>query len=105
MAASLGGRSGDVRWKKGRETRGRDDREEEKVEEKRRARWENLINAAAVSWCSPPARARRIDPRPPTCLPIYQSIGNSYYSCCLAGCGYGLDTTDPREVIGCTLLQ
>lgn len=34
-----------------------------------KARWENLINAAGVSWCSPPTRARRIDPLPPTCLP------------------------------------
>lgn len=34
-----------------------------------RARWENLINAAGVSWRSPSTSARRIDPRLPTCLP------------------------------------
>lgn len=36
---------------------------------------------------------------------INWSMGNPYYSFCLAGCGYGLDTAGPREVIGCTLLQ
>lgn len=37
--------------------------------------------------------------------PIDWPTGNPYYSCCLAGCGYGLDTTDPWEIIGCTPLQ
>lgn len=90
--------------KTGRETRRRDDREEEQGD-KRKVRLESLINASTVSWCSRPTMARRIDPQPPTCLTIYGSIGNTYYSCCLAGCGYGLDTVDPREVVGCTLLQ
>lgn len=36
---------------------------------------------------------------------IHWPTGNSYYSRYLAGCGYGLDTTDPQEVIGYTLFQ
>lgn len=95
----LGGKEEGVGMSKGRQGKGVD--REEVQREKQKARWEKLINAAAVSWCSPPCRARRTDPLPP----IYLSVGNSYYSCCLAVCGYGLDTADPREVIGCTLLQ
>lgn len=38
-------------------------------------------------------------------LSIHWPMGNSYYSCYLAGCGYGLDTTDPWNVIGYTLIQ
>lgn len=35
------------------------------------AGWEDLMNAAGVSWSSRPTRGgRRIDPRPPTCLPV-----------------------------------
>ena len=64
------GGAGPVRGERGRETRWRDDREEEGKGKKRKARWENLINSASVSWRSPPTRARRKDPGPPTCLPV-----------------------------------
>lgn len=65
------GGAGPVRCERGRETRRRDDREkEEKEKKKRKARLENLINSVAVSWWYPPTRARRIDPGPPTCLPV-----------------------------------
>lgn len=52
-----GGRNGDVR------------EEEQGKKGNGESRWENLINAAGVSRCSPPTRAGRIDPLPPTCLP------------------------------------
>lgn len=66
------GGAGPVRCERGRETSRRDDREEEGKGEKkkRKARLENLINSATVSWRSPPTRAGRIDPGPPTCLPV-----------------------------------
>lgn len=34
--------------------------------------------------------------------PVDWSGGNPHYTSCLSGCVCGLDTTDPREIIGCT---
>lgn len=64
-----------VGTKKGRQTLKQDDREEGGKNEMGMARLENVINAACVSQCSPPERAREIDPQPPTCLPSTSQWG------------------------------